>query len=317
MKFRKLLLIVLPIVFVQQLPEIIWFATGDKTWLEKKEKYLSFDYWMASKPAPITDRTSALNTCWDWKFPPEIRIDACTYLIEEAKVNGTIDPAPYSGRANSYSLLGAYDKAIKDYDEAIRLNPADVNYLLHRGSIHKLNRDWEKALVDLDVVVGAAPTWSNGYYTRATIYADKGEIDRAILDAEQALKITTDHPQALILRGEMFAKKGDVEKAKEDFDRVIALSSLFFPRAYIGRADLLIRTGNFDQALSELDNALRGAKVLKHGEKTTAIVHANRGKVLEQLTRMPEAIISYQQAYELGHRPGWLTERLRSEGALP
>src|SRR5690606_17628419 len=53
----------------------------------------------------------------------ESRIRGCTELIERSGVGGQLLSSAYAMRALGYSLMGLYDTAIRDYDEAIRLTP--------------------------------------------------------------------------------------------------------------------------------------------------------------------------------------------------
>ena len=57
----------------------------------------------------------------------------------------------YRQRGASYHALGEYEAAVKDYDEAIRLNAEDVNAYYNRSASHKALGNHEAAERDLTV----------------------------------------------------------------------------------------------------------------------------------------------------------------------
>ncbi len=46
-------------------------------------------------------------------------------------------PADFDKRGSFHYNLGHYEKALKDFSEAVRLDPKQPAYLLHRGSTHQ------------------------------------------------------------------------------------------------------------------------------------------------------------------------------------
>src|SRR3954453_4404591 len=69
----------------------------------------------------------------DW----DRRIAGCTEVLgrgqSETQANRAI---AYSNRAGAYRQKGEHDRAIADYDEAIRLNPTDAFAYAHRGETY-------------------------------------------------------------------------------------------------------------------------------------------------------------------------------------
>lgn len=84
-------------------------------------------------------------------------IAACTRAIESAR-DATQDVASlYMNRGHQYAYKRQYDRAIQDFDQAIRLDSQNVPAFIGRG--------------------------------RA--YGDKGQHDRALLDYDQAIRLDT------------------------------------------------------------------------------------------------------------------------------
>src|ERR1044072_7626704 len=63
-----------------------------------------------------------------------------------------------------------YEQAIKDYTEAIRLNPKLALAYFHRGSVLVMNGDFEKAIDDLNVAVRLDSKNAFAYETRGHAY---------------------------------------------------------------------------------------------------------------------------------------------------
>ena len=54
---------------------------------------------------------------------PDIRIGGCTRLIQSGRFSNTNLAIAFTNRGNAYERKGQYDRAIRDYTEAIRLKP--------------------------------------------------------------------------------------------------------------------------------------------------------------------------------------------------
>ena len=60
-------------------------------------------------------------------------------------------------RGKDWSSKGEYDRAIKDYTEAIRIDPAYVNALIGRGVSWGEKGEWDKAIADFDAALRIDP----------------------------------------------------------------------------------------------------------------------------------------------------------------
>ena len=78
-------------------------------------------------------------------------IAACTRMIAA----GTYTPMfhVYGARGVAYSWSGSYDRAIRDFDECIRLDPKDSICFGQRGIAYKLKGNRTQALADLQTAV--------------------------------------------------------------------------------------------------------------------------------------------------------------------
>lgn len=64
---------------------------------------------------------------------PEQQIRGCTAEIQSGKHKGAVLAAALNNRGVGYSNKGDYERAIQDFDQALRLTPNDALVLYNRG----------------------------------------------------------------------------------------------------------------------------------------------------------------------------------------
>jgi len=64
----------------------------------------------------------------------------------EAIKRNPSDPVNYSNRAASYTKLMAYKEAIRDCDEATKLDPKFIKAYIRKGHVHSLMKEYAKCL---------------------------------------------------------------------------------------------------------------------------------------------------------------------------
>ena len=97
-------------------------------------------------------------------------------------------PEFFDNRGLSYAENGDYDRAIADYNEAIRIAP-QANFLTNRGDAYNKKGDLDRAIADYDRALALNPGFDLAYNNRGAAFRKKGDLERAIADYEQALRI--------------------------------------------------------------------------------------------------------------------------------
>ena len=85
----------------------------------------------------------------------DLKISGCSTVILSGTLSNSDLALAYNNRGSAYSDKGQHDRAIQDYDQAIKLNPSNAR----------------------------------AYYNRGIAYSAKGQHDRAIQDYDQAIKL--------------------------------------------------------------------------------------------------------------------------------
>jgi tetratricopeptide (TPR) repeat protein len=117
----------------------------------------------------------------------ERRIKACTDLIETPGMPSEAQSAALAMRALAYSLKGAYDTAIRDYDQALILVPDFAVALNNRAWAYFRSGKPSLGREDVEKSLALDPTSPHTYDTRAHIKQWTGQPGAALADYERAM----------------------------------------------------------------------------------------------------------------------------------
>jgi tetratricopeptide (TPR) repeat protein len=170
-------------------------------------------------PAAADDR----DTCGDWMNGAE-SVAACDRLIRRNPRDadayfkrGMYHAVGDDGAANGHD----YERAIADFNQAIRLSPNNTEYWTARGDAFGYKGDYDRAIADYGQVLRLNPDDASTYAKRGDAYGDKMDYDRAIADYDQAIKLDPDESY-YVGRGDLYSRKGDYDRAIADYDAAIA-----------------------------------------------------------------------------------------------
>jgi tetratricopeptide (TPR) repeat protein len=162
----------------------------------------------------------------------------------------------YFSRAYAWSGKGDYDKAISDYDQALGLDPKNASAYFNRAIAWNNKGNYDKAIADYDQAIRLDPKDASAYYSRGNAWGNKGDYDKAISDYDQALRLDPKNASAYFNRGRAWNNKGNYDKAIPDYDQAIRLdpqdASAYYDRAYAWSGK-----GDYDRAIADYDQAIR------------------------------------------------------------
>src|SRR5215813_7129128 len=80
----------------------------------------------------------------------DLAIDHCTAAIQSGELSDQEAATAFHNRGVAYYHKKEYDHAIRDYDQATRLNPNDSDYFYRRGLTYFEKHEYDRAIQDLD-----------------------------------------------------------------------------------------------------------------------------------------------------------------------
>ena len=101
------------------------------------------------------------------------------------------DAGAYNNRGNAYVRLGEHERAIKDYDKAIELNPDYAKAYYNRGLAYAEQQKYNEAIKDYNKAIKLNPDYAEVYNNRGIVYAILGEHDKAREDILRAGNLFT------------------------------------------------------------------------------------------------------------------------------
>ena len=132
---------------------------------------------------------------------PDSQIISCTELIQNPKYAGADLAGMLGRRGRVYYGMRQYDRAIADYDEAIRLDPNNAVVVYARGAAYMDKGQYDRAIADYDQAIRLDPNNAVVFSARGLVFYFKGQHDRAIADYDQAIRLNAKLVEAFNNRG--------------------------------------------------------------------------------------------------------------------
>ena len=155
----------------------------------------------------------------------DLRISGCTTVIQSGRETPENLAIAFYNRGKAYSDKGDQDRAIQDYDQAIRLNPQNASYWNNRCWARALAGQLDRALADCNESLRLRPGDVNTLDSRALVYLKSGRLESAISDYDEALRLDVKKASSLYGRGLAKQKKGDAIGAAADIAAAKAIEA--------------------------------------------------------------------------------------------
>jgi len=234
-----------------------------------------------------------------------------------------------SGLLVDENIAGALAKV----EQALRWLPNDSALVYLRGQIFAEDENWEASLRDYTrVIEELAPEFAFAYVKRAAVHEQMGNYVLAMDDLKQAMKLSPpDEPSLLNHHAYLCGlANSNLDTAQVEIDRALKLYTAeakrqelptIEPAAFLDtRGFLRYRVGEYDQALSDIEKALRYLnverkatleKLTEHDISTSGPMRAydqmqgeilyHQGLVRQSLGQTEEAKQDFDFATELGY----------------
>jgi hypothetical protein len=127
-----------------------------------------------------------------------------------------------------YAYLGKqhWNAAIKEFSQAIRLDPQYVPALKNRGAAYLGKHEWDLAIEDYNRAIELEPKYAEHFYNRGAAYLARQDYNRAIRDFNDAIRLNFDDKAlALYWRGYAKQQMGDRTGGQADMSAARAINT--------------------------------------------------------------------------------------------
>ena len=195
-------------------------------------------------------------------------------------------------RAVASDAVGNTDKALDDFNQAIRLDPQATLAFLGRGVLLAgRKRSYERAIADFDKVLVLEPTNVLALIRRGEAFSQLGETGRGLADLDRAVALAPGSSQAYFQRGLIHARRNETATALADYNAALERN----PRsieALTSRAAIYSIDRKLDLAIRDLDAAIAI-------DRNNPVAFFNRGYARFAKAEYAQAIADYTSAIEL------------------
>jgi tetratricopeptide (TPR) repeat protein len=159
-------------------------------------------------------------------------------------------------RGTAYAAKGELYTALRDYDEAIRLDPKNSGAYVDRALALARIGELESAMNDYSKAISLNPQQWEAYFNRAAELRDRGELCEAVDDLEKVMELHPGFAGAYMNRANIYVRQGELDQAIDDYNAAL-LRDPNLADVYVARANVFIRKKNYQKAVRDLQAAVQ------------------------------------------------------------
>ncbi|MBD2415577.1 hypothetical protein FACHB389_22060 [Nostoc calcicola FACHB-389] len=184
----------------------------------------------------------------------EVAVEMFTALLKHSEIQSQGRSIALSRRGNIYRLMQRYEEALKDFDQAIELNPKYHWGIARRGLTYCLMQRYEEALKDFDCAIELDPQCTWAIACRGKTYRRIKRYSEAVKDFDRAIELNPKYHWAIAQRGYAYLMLKRYHEAIENLNCAINLKPdndwSFYSRALAYQA-----LNQVDKARADLNNS--------------------------------------------------------------
>ncbi|WP_431556305.1 caspase family protein [Methyloceanibacter sp.] len=246
-----------------------------------------------------TRSISFYNRAQAWILRDEFNLALADYS-ETLKINYSTAFNYWSRGQLFSSYIGDQDRAIADYDEALRLEPKPdpsgyrvnrAGIFLDRGIARGRRGDTDGEMADYNEAIRLGPgaNYATLYANRGVLWRTLGDYDRALADLDKAVKRDPKNAHSYATRATIWQFKGNLDRALADADQAIKLEKKSKPLYLSYRAEIYRYRDEFEASISDYDAALRDTPDF-------AMAYTGRGLTYEKMGNLTRALADFEKA---------------------
>ncbi|KAJ3432910.1 cellulose synthase operon protein c [Anaeramoeba flamelloides] len=219
----------------------------------------------------------------------------------------------YAGRASVYSMMENFEKSIQDYSKVIELNPQEKNkFLFERGVVLLSAKQPNKALNDFDDLLKSEPLNAEFLNMRGCAHDMLGSFENSLKDFKSASIIDPKNSLYSYNTGEVLFRYEKWDQAKEQFllaKKILSQENGEEDLETIIDATLSIIDGEIDKAIKLFTQVIDNEQ---EDEEDITECYYFRGRAYEESNKMDFAIEDYKKVLQLNPDFNPVKDRLNS-----
>jgi len=180
-------------------------------------------------------------------------------------------------RGNGFIKRGDNDRAIEQYDAAIRFSPDNEQFVENRGNVYFDKGEYSRAIADFTEAIRLNPGYSTAFEARGVAYHEAGDDDHAMQDHDEAIRLNPEFALAYDYRGLLYSARGDQARAIEDYDAAVRLAPRF-STALANRGRARFYQAAYPQAVIDLAAAVALSPKEPYAVLWLYLAHARAGQ---------------------------------------
>ena len=137
----------------------------------------------------------------------------------------------YLGRAKAYQLKKDFTSALADYENTLQLDPQPQTYVV-RGALLLQTGNTDRAIADYNEAIRLDSSYALAWNNRCWAEVLKDQLALALKDCNESLRLKPDNEATLDSRALVYLKIGNLEAAISDYDAALKVNPKFASSLY-------------------------------------------------------------------------------------
>lgn len=176
-------------------------------------------------------------------------------------------------------------KSLGYIEQAIELDPENVNYLYARATLLRRTKKLDQALEVLATVIEMKPENATAVIAQGEIYRQQEKMEEAIASFDKATELAPQSAAPYQNRGEIYRNQNKYDEAIEQFSEVLKRQPNVL-LTLLHRADTYLASGKLEEALTDIEAVLK-----QQGLVAAYRLHA---EILRKLDRLDKEVLEME-----------------------
>ncbi len=220
-------------------------------------------------------------------------------LFNDVVQKSPLDGRGFGNRAVALAQAGRYDEAIRDCNQALKLLPGRIEFLVNRGSYYQKKGMYHNALADFSTSLARNGNYVPAYLNRANLYGELKNYSAAIADYGRVIQLQPNNHRAHGNLGRLYVLLADYPKALAHLNRAIALRPQVADY-HNNRAAIFFYSKDYARARAAYQQAIRiyaGNSLAHFNLGVLAQLENKNDEALQHFSRALAANPRYAEAY--------------------